>query len=483
MQRPNILWFCTDRQRADTLGVSGNSWVNTPNLNALATQGVLFDEAYCQSPICSPSRASFLTGRYPRTTGVTSNGRAIPASEKLVSRLLADTGYYCGHIGKMHLSPGDPKITQGCERRINDGYQVFEWSLHPPGPPFNAYTSWLAEKGVEFKRTPVAGSPYIDFGMPAELSNPGWVAERSRAFIRAASNQTQPWFLTAFFEAPHNPFDPPKEFLARYLKRLDEIPLPRYTPGELDNKPPFQTVDRNGVWGGYRDYYAYPAMSDRDHRMIRAAYWALCDHIDYEIGRVLDLLRTTAQLENTIVLFSSDHGEMLGDHGLYFQGAYFYREMMRVPLLMVWPGRTVPLKSKALVELTDVVPTLLEAAGIPGHPGIQGRSFWSLASGQNDPHHHRSDIYHEYYQAIPGRGAYSQTGGAYLTGVRSRDYALTAVHNLDCGEIYDLKADPGEVRNLWADPAHASIRTDRLKRLCDRMADTIDPLPLVEGAF
>lgn len=483
MKRPNILWFCTDRQRADTLGIGGNPWVHTPHLDALSTQGVWFDEAYCQSPICSPSRAGFLSGRYPRTTRVVSNGRALPAGEKLVSRLLADAGYYCGHIGKMHLSPGDPKITQGCERRIDDGYQVFEWSLHPPGPPVNAYTAWLAEKGVEFKRTPVAGSRHIEYGMPAELSNPGWVAERSRAFIRTASTLNRPWFLTAFFEAPHNPFDPPREFLDRYLQRLDDLPLPRYTPGELDNKPPFQTVDRNGVWGGGGTQYAYPGMSDRDHRLIRAAYWALCDHVDHEIGRVLELLRTTGQLENTLILFSSDHGEMLGDHGFYFQGAYFYREMMRVPLLMVWPGRTVPLKSKALVELTDIVPTLLEAAELPRHPGIQGRSFWSLASGTSEPHRHRDDVYHEYYQAIPSDNCYRKTGGAYLTGVRTSAYALTAVHNLDGGELYDLTADPGEVRNLWNDPAYLPVRADMLKRLCDRMAGTIDPLPPIEGIF
>jgi len=114
MSSPNILWFSTDRQRADTLRAAGNPWVRTPHLDALAAQGLLCEEAYCQSPICSPSRAGFLTGRYPRTTRVTSNGRAIPGTEKLISRQLADHGYYCGHIGKMHLSPGDPRITQGC---------------------------------------------------------------------------------------------------------------------------------------------------------------------------------------------------------------------------------------------------------------------------------------------------------------------------------------------------------------------------------
>ena len=480
-RRPNILWFSTDRQRFDTLGCYGNAHVTTPNLDTLAGEGVCFEQAFSQCSICSPSRASFMTGRYPRTTRLNRNGQTIPADEKLISRLLADEGYVCGHVGKMHLSAGAPDVTQWCETRIDDGYSVFEWSLHPPGPPVSAYTAWLAERGITFKRTPVDGSPYVHFGMPAESSNPGWVASRSGSFVQCSAEQDNPWFLTCNFEAPHNPFDPPEEFLRPYLDRLGEIPLPRYTPGELETKPPFQQTDRDGVWGGGSGTFAYEKMTDRDHRMIRAAYWALCDHIDHEVGHVLDVLRDTGQLDNTLVLFTSDHGEMLGDHGFYFQGPYFYPEMIRVPLIMAWPGRVRPARSRALVELVDIAPTLLDAAGIGQYAGMQGRSLWPILSGESDPDQHREDIYAEYYQAIPN--GYRRDGGAHATALRNREFAMTVIHGRDCGELYDLNADPGETRNVWDDPRYVSTKVRLLKRLCDRMAETIDPLPPVRAGF
>lgn len=487
-QPPNVLWICTDRQRWDTLGCYGNEFVTTPNLDRLASSGALFEEAFSQCPICSPSRASFMTGRYPRTTRVVRNGQMIPATERLVPRLLADAGYVCGHAGKMHLAPGAPEVTQWCERRIDDGYSVFDWSLHPPGPPTSAYTAWLVEHGIEFKRTPVLGSPYVEFGMPAGESNPGWTAGRAAAFIRANGladsglKAPRPWFFTCNIEAPHNPFDPPREFLEPYLARLDEIPLPRYTPGELDNKPPFQRIDRAGAWGGGGGYFAAEKMSERDHRLIRAAYWALIDHIDYEVGRLVEALRATGQLENTLIIFTSDHGEMLGDHGIYFQGAYFYPEMIKVPLVISWPaGIPGGVRVPAMVELVDIAPTILAAAGVGPYAGMQGKSLLPIISGKADPARHREDIYSEFYQAIPG--AYRQVGGAYATALRSKEYALTAVHNVDAGELYDLARDPGETANLWDDPEYAGVKARALSRLAARMAETVDPLPPTEAPF
>ena len=227
MSRPNILRITTDRQRWDTLGAYGNRFVTTPNLDGLACGGALVEHAYAQSPICSPSRASFFTGRYPRTTRVCRNGQALPPDERLISRLLADAGYICGHVGKLHLAPGSPKMTQWSERRSNDGFTFFQYSLHPPGPPANAYTAWLAERGVEFRRTNVDGSKYVQFGMPPETSNTGWAVGQGAAFIRCSAGLEKPWFLHLGIEDPHDPFDPPEEFLRPYLDRLEDVPLPR----------------------------------------------------------------------------------------------------------------------------------------------------------------------------------------------------------------------------------------------------------------
>ncbi len=477
-KQPNILWICTDRQRFDTLGCYGNRWVTTPHLDRLAQQGVVFDQAWSQCSICAPSRASFLTGRYPSTTRLNRNGQTIPASERLISRLLADNRYICGLAGKYHLSAGAPDVTQWSEKRVDDGYVVFDWSLHPPATPVCNYTAWLSEHGVEFKHTPVNGSEYVTFGMPPETSNLGWVAQRAINFIKCNAELDRPWMFSCNIEAPHNPYDPPREFLEPYLKRLDEIPLPAYTPGELDNKPVFQHIDRAGVWGGGNGYFAAEKMSPEDHRLIRAGYWALVDHIDYQVGRMLAALEQTGQLENTIVVFMSDHGEMMGDHGIYFQGAYFYEPMHHIPFIMSWPGgmrggRRVP----AMVEMVDLAPTLLQATGLEIHPGMQGRSLWPILSGTADASQHRDDVFSEYYQAIPGGYRTSPNHRAHATCVRSRDYMLAVYHGEDIGELYDLKKDPGEVRNLWDDPAYVAVKAAMLKRLCERMGETIDPLP------
>ncbi len=484
-KRPNILWITTDRQQHSTLGCNGNAWVTTPNLNAMAAQGVVMEQAWCQNPICGPSRASFLTGRYPSTTRMNRNAQRIPPSEKVLPRLLADAGYVCGHAGKFHLGPSSPPIADWCEPRIDDGYRVFDWSLHPPATPVSPYTAWLSEHGIEFKREPVAGSKYVTFGMDEKTSNTAWITQRAINFINVSRTLDRPWFFTMNIEDPHDPYDPPRRYLEPYLDRLDEIPLPTYQPGELENKPIFQRIDREGVWGGGSGYFAASAMTPTDHRMIRAAYWAMIDHIDYQVGRVMKVLRETGQYENTIVLFMSDHGEMLGDHGIYFQGAYFYEQMMHVPLLMQWPARfSKGLRSQALVELVDIAPTLLEATATPPYAGMQGRSFLPILTGQSDPSTHRDSVYFEYHRAIPG--GYHKVGHAYLTGVRNRQYSLTAVHNQvqrPSGELYDLMHDPGEVRNLWDDPSAIEIKAQMLQLLASRMAQTIDPLPITEAGY
>jgi len=480
--KPNILWITTDRQRFDTLGCYGNLWTRTPHLDALAGKGVLFEHAYCQSPICSPSRASFLTGRYPRTTRVNRNGQVIPADERLASRLFADAGYLCGHVGKMHLAPGAPQAGHWSERRIDDGYVFYQWSLHHNNAEMSPYAAWLDQQGVDYHAEPVNGSPYVQFGLPSAQTNVSWIADQVIGFVRGCAKVKKPWFCTMGIEDPHNPFDPPREYLERYLPQLDRIPLPRYSPGELDTKPVFQRIDRDGVWGSGAGHFAASQMSEDDHRLIRAAYWAQIDHIDAVLGRVLNALRNADQADNTIIVFHADHGEMLGDHGIYFQGAYFYQEMLHIPLLIHWPtGLAGPRRCPGLVELVDIAPTLLEAAGLPVYPGMQGCSLWPILSGTVDAQPHREDVYAEYYQAIPN--TYKRCGGAHATALRSRDYFISVVHTLEAGELYDLRKDPGEVHNLWDDTDYRDVKSKLLKRLCDRMAATIDPLPPVLAAY
>lgn len=473
MRRPNFLWICTDQQRADTLGCYRNPFVSTPNLDRLADEGIVFDRCYAQSPICSPSRSSFLTGRYPRTTRCRQNGQDIPPDEVLVTRLLADAGYTCGLAGKLHLA-NTTQTFRPTEPRINDGYAEFHWSHHPdPWWPTNEYVHWLRAQGIHYERKPYRDSRYVQVSMPTAYHQTTWCAQQAIQFIEANAGFEQPWLFSMNLFDPHPPFDPPLECLERYLDRLVNIPLPSYQPGELEAKPPFQQTDHHGAYNR-PGYFAYPEMSDTDHQLIRAAYWAMVDLIDEQVGRVLEALEHTGQRDHTVVIFMSDHGEMLGDHGLYHKGPYFYEACVRVPLIIAWPERVAAGKRRAaLVELVDLAPTLLEAANLEPHAGMQGRSLLRLLTDENAPDDHREDVYCEYYNAnLP------HNPPAYATMLRTGCYKLVVAHGHDTGELYDLESDAHETHNLWNDSRIASVQMVLLQQLCDRMAWTADPLPV-----
>ncbi|MFC6548770.1 sulfatase [Cohnella cellulosilytica] len=471
---PNILWICTDQQRFDTTGCYGNRFVRTPHIDRLAEQGTLFENAFCQSPVCTPSRASFLTGRYPRTTRCRQNGQNLPENERLVTRLLADAGYRCGLAGKLHVSACDPSVAPDGEPRMDDGYETFHWSHHPEDDwPSNEYARWLESSGFVREPQSAPESPYVRCGPDAPYSQTAWCADMAIGFIESRAGADRPWLCSVNMFDPHHPFDPPARHLQRYLDRLELIPLPNFEAGELDAKSYFQQYDHHGAYGDSGSY-PYSKMSDTDHRLIRAAYWAMVEAIDEQVGRMIETLERTGERDNTMVIFMSDHGEMLGDHGIYLKGPHFYEPAVHVPLIVsypgVWPqGR----RCSGLVELTDLAPTLLEAAGLPIHPGMQGSSLLPLLQGTAAGHPHRASVYCEFYNANAKQGGV----GGFATMVRTERYKLVRYHGRDEGELYDLAADPDERNNLWSRSDAADVRSDLLILLSDRMAETVDPLP------
>ncbi|MCB0046225.1 MAG: sulfatase-like hydrolase/transferase [Caldilineaceae bacterium] len=479
---PNILWITTDQQRFDTLGCYENDFVHTPNIDRLAEQGFLFENAFSQSPVCSPSRASFLTGRYPRTARCRQNGQTIPPDERMVTKLLKEqAGYVCGLSGKLHTAPCEPSLVKGTEQRIDDGYDEFNWSHdHNPVWGTNQYTNWLTSHGQVYRRDPYKGSTMVQAGMPEDYHQTTWCAEKAINFIRTNADKDAPWLFSVNIFDPHHPFDPPVEYLERYLEKLDQLPLPDYVAGELATKPHFQRMDHVSPYNGLHGdgIPAYEKISPREHRLIKAAYYAMIDLIDVQVGRMLQALEETGQLDNTIVIFMSDHGEMLGDHGIYLKGPYFYEGAIHVPLIFSQPGVIRSgVRQSGLTELVDIAPTLLEAAGVARYPGMQGRSMWKLLTGQGDDRPPRDDVYCEYYNAMP----WHQDPTAQTTMVRTVDYKLIVVHGLDTGELYDLRSDPRENVNHWDDPDYQTIKLEMMKRLCDRMAWTVDPLPVREA--
>ena len=245
---------------------------------------MLFEHTYAQNPLCTPSRGNFLTGRYPVTNKLRQNGQNILPGEVLITRLLSENDYVCGLSGKLHLSacsrqrllgekwwefPEEERVIQGTEPRIADGYAEFHWS-HAPGSIFRSsdYTRWLLARGAAYETRPRPDSTIVHSGMTPELHETTWCVEEAVRFIESYKGYAHSWLFSVNCFAPHFPFDPPDACLEPYLSRLDEIPLPNYVAGELDDKPAWQR-DRH-----QRKHYAYTGESDagdpHEHRMCRA---------------------------------------------------------------------------------------------------------------------------------------------------------------------------------------------------------------------
>ena len=463
---PNILWICPDMQRFDTIEGLNNNYIHTPNLRKLMSESVTLTHTYVQNPVCSPSRASFLTGRYPHTTGLRALGQRIRPDEHVVTRILSDSGYACGLSGKLHLSP---TFGGRLEDRIDDGYAVFDWShdISDTWPGHNMWRVWLRENGVKWPEPP-PGLHGQAWGVPIDpkYTQTAWCSDRAIQFIRG-QRQFNPWLMSVNIYQPHAPYWPTEEYLSHYNPA--DIPSPNYHEGELKNKPIYQQIAHRRADGEHGRFSG--RASDLDHRKMKAAYYAMIEQVDTEVGRMMHALEETGQAENTIVIYMSDHGEMLGDHGLLQKGPYFYEGAIRVPMIIRWPGKyKAGLRSDALVEMVDLAPTLLEAAGIAIPERMQGRSLTPLLTGQTTTH--RDSIYCEFFDSLQ-----ILNPPPMAVCVRNERYKIVYYQKLNIGELYDLEKDPGETYNLWDSSSAKSARDEMMLTMMSRMVDTVDPVP------
>jgi arylsulfatase A-like enzyme len=282
--------------------------------------------------------------------------------------------------------------------------------------------------------------------------------------MREQAGKSTPWMMSVNMFQPHYPFYPSEEYLHRYDPA--KMPSPAYKEGELDDKTPFQQADHNG-----RGVYSFAKTTPEQHREITAAYYAMIEQVDTAMKEMLQTLDETGQADNTIVIYMSDHAEMLGDHGMFLKGPYFYDCLTRVPLIIRWPHRfKAGLKIDALVEMTDLAPTLLEAAGIPIPAGNQGRSLMPLLTGQTTTH--RDSVYMEFLS-----GEVNSPLPPMLTSLRTDRWKLNLCDKTKYGELYDLQNDPNEFTNLWNDPHSRDAREMMMLMLASRMIDASDPLP------
>lgn len=466
MTQPNILWICTDQQRWDTIRCLGNKHINTPNIDRLASEGVAFTQAFAQCPVCTPSRASFLTGMYPSSIRACMNGNDYWAdAAPLVPKLLSDNGYDCGLSGKLHLAGAQGRV----EPRGEDGYSTYHWS-HDSIDRWETgheYADWLKEKGHDlsvFNSAPET--------MPPDLHQTTWCADKAIAFMKGERNG--PWLFSVNPFDPHPPFDPPGEYLQRYSPNI--LPDPLWRDSDISAHKPFAGSD------GFFENPRSP--EELDGKSIKAAYYAMVELVDHNVGRMLDALEDTGQRENTIVIFTSDHGELLGDHGFHTtKGCAFFEGSVRVPLIMSWPGHFHESHtSDALVQLIDIAPTLLEYAGVQCPIRMQGSSLNGIL--QSNSISHRDYVFSEYFRdQTLSPHLRPNFEGSYATMIRNRRYKLIAYHNRNIGRLYDLEQDPHEFDNLWSNPKLADIRAELMQISFNRLALAVDVGPKPTTGF
>ena len=439
-KRPNILWYCTDQQRFDTIGALGNPHVQTPNLDALVGNGTAFTHAYCQSPICTPSRSSFMTGMYPSRAHNCRNGNDDYADHPpLISKLIADAGYDCGLVGKFHLQGSGTRT----EPRLDDGYRFWKFS-HAPRDDWSQghdYADWVKEKGADLGELLTR-----EENVAPEFHQTTWTSDRAIEFI--SQDRDKPWFLTLNPYDPHPPFIPPKAYADRF--DADTLPGPYFRESDLAQQEKLSNID-------------FQTLAQRpetfDGRQQQALYYAMIAQVDEQFARILQHLDETGQRQNTIVIFTSDHGESLGDHGLQFKGCRFYEGLVRVPLIFSWPGHfKSDLRSSALVELTDLSATLLDCAGAEAPEHMHGRSLLPILNGTAPPEQHRDFVRSEYFDALDGSFCAGPGEQSFATMYRDERYKLVVYHDHLLGELYDMDNDPWEFDNLWDDEAHSGVK-------------------------
>ena len=455
--KPNIILIITDQQRFDTINALGAPWMYTPNLDRLANEGLSFSNCYVTSPLCAPSRASLFTGMYPHAHGVYSNFQKWAPSWV---QWFADAGYHCVNIGKMHTNPYD--IPGGFHQRIiveNKDRPLF---LDEHERAY--YDDWdraLHVRGIEkptryvrYRNDPEGFKSAMGafvWEHDDDMHSDNFVGDTAAWWLQERQS-TAPLFLQIGFPGPHPPFDPTKSALARYLKT--EIPVPDVKTKELEAQPPAHAAYRDVMVKYNQDGVSWKHNPSPEELLrVRRHYAANVSMIDEKIGVMMEILEASGVLENAIVIFTSDHGEALGDHG-HIQKWTMYDVSLKVPLLFWSPGKVRQGTTDALVQLMDVAPTILEQASISVPSNWQAKPFASLLTGKG------TSVFREAVYAELTKG-HIQAASEFICMRRDERYKLVWYLGEDAGELYDLQADPDELENLWASPKHRDIRVSR----------------------
>jgi choline-sulfatase len=427
--QPNVLLIMSDQHHKRALGCAGHPLVQTPNLDALAARGQLFSSAYCNFPLCGPSRASFMTGRHPCETEVWSNAAEFRSDMPTYAHAFGGAGYETVLSGRMHFVGSDQR--HGFQRRlISDcpasAYIAAGWRLQDV-LGYLVDTPGMSRTGLE--KSGPGRSGYLAFDEA--------VTAATVAFLdgRADDTAERPLLLTVGYAMPHCPFVADPEDFDRYYA---DVPEPTLTDADLADQHPFlqQQRERHG---------SNPLPPPEVARRVTAAYLGMVSHLDRQVGQVLDALERAGMADNTIIVYTSDHGEQYGEHGCWWKQT-FYEGSVGVPLIVAQPGDAGDVQRRQHVSLMDIGPTLLDLAGVRPLPGASGRSFRCLLEGNQDDWD--NTVLAEYTDGTPG----------CPQRMIRRDQWKFVYHRGMRPQLYNLDTDPAENDDLGECPAHAEVR-------------------------
>ena len=497
-KRMNVLLIICDQLRRDHLGYVGDPIVSTPNIDELAKKGTDFTKTYTCVPTCAPNRASLFTARMPSAHGLRVNGMSLRWDTPTVTKALTEAGYETHLVGKSHLQPygigpGDKVLETGTGEFFPDtgkdgedytkefaarsreekvdysdyyGWGGADMTLQHGDFVQGHYYWWLKEKGVDW--ADVAGVQHAEEvspdwpstvykpAVPVELYPTTFVKGKTIEALQKFADGDRPFFLTCSFPDPHHPFTPPGKYWNRYEPA--DMPLPATFDDPVENAPP-HIRSMKAAKGDHRDPYLGFAPSEAQYRAAMAAQYGQIEMIDDAVGEILESVRDLGLADDTAVIFTSDHGDMFGDHGLMLKHCMHYDAMIRVPLVVMVPGRDNTVNNGYAMTM-DIGATVLELAGLGTITGQQGIS---LLSGVGDPNTTvRDSAYIE--EELPYRMDGLEAPIRMRTVVTSRG-RMTLYGNEEFGELFDLIADPDELNNLWGQPGSAELYAEMMSAL------------------
>ena len=527
MKRPDFVLFITDQLRADFVGCYGHPLLKTPNIDRIAAGGIAFDRFYVASPVCMSNRASLMTGRMPSVHGVRSNG--IPLSRKAVTfvDLLRDAGYETALIGKSHLqnfTPGAPIVKapeppEGYRAPRGDLAEALRHDLagsgyreeHPEHwgaadatvqTPFYGfdhvelvtghgddlggdYARWLLAREPNARKLIGAANAIptdyvcpqaVRTAIPPELYSSAYIAERAGEYLRGRDDDA-PFILMVSFPDPHHPFNPPGRYWDMY--KPDDFPVPEAFRRNDWTPPPHVAAAIAAREGNRAELLGMNtiAVTAREAQEAQALTCGMISCVDDAIGQVLRVLDETGRAEDAVLIFTSDHGDHLGDHRLMFKGTEQYQSILRVPFIWYEPESEQRVRrSAALGSTIDIPATILDFARVGPYAGIQGRSLLPVIDGTAPSVRDSAFVQFDTQRPLLGKIAPGR-----VHSIIDGRYRLSVYHDAPWGELYDLKEDPGEFDNLWDSRDHAAVKSHMLELLARAEIEHVDRVPLPTG--